>query len=60
MARADKKADAEYKNAYQKENYYRPSILLPKEYKKLIEDKIGSQSKSSYIKSLIDKDLEGK
>lgn len=46
-------------NKYNKENYYRPNIILPKEYEKQIKikaDEAGSMSK--YIKQLIDKDLE--
>lgn len=46
-------------NKYNKENYYRPNVILPKEYEEQIKrkaEKAGSMSK--YIKQLIDRDLE--
>lgn len=60
MARTDKKADTEYKNAYQRENYDRVGVLLPKGTKDRLKAKLGGQSINSYVVGLINKDIEGK
>lgn len=58
MARKDKKLDSEYKNNYAKENYYRPSILLPKGMKPMLEQYLQGESMNNYINRLILEDLE--
>lgn len=47
-----------YNNAYNKENYYRPQIALPKEYKPILQAKAEEYgSIKKYIQHLIDADL---
>jgi hypothetical protein len=59
MAR-DKKTDTAYKNAYQKENYDRIGVLLPKGEKDRLKERLGTKSINSYVLELIQKDIEGK
>jgi len=53
------KAQMKAVNKYQKKAYYRPSILLSREYEEALRTKAESEGKSvsSYIQDLIKNDL---
>lgn len=60
MAFADKKSAAEYVNGYQKTNYERITILMPKEKGLALKDYCKSKniSLSSFIQQCIDEKLK--
>ena len=60
MAYADKKTAAEYVNGYQKENYERITILMPKEKGKALKEYCKSKgtTTSAFISLCIDEKMK--
>ena len=54
----EEKDRKDYIMQWEKENYDRILLRLPKGYKKILKEHIGKTSMNSYLKALIDKDLD--
>lgn len=61
MSKTEKKFNkAEYDKQFQKENYYRLNVVLPKDMRPIIDEAVSKSgmSKNAYIKEAIEQKLE--
>jgi predicted DNA-binding protein len=61
ISEAKRRANEKWNRENMSKKYYRPSVLLPREWKPKVErqaERKGHASTSDYIRKLIEKDLE--